>query len=780
MKFHTFVLFMLAALPMFGQTKMQLVIDDNAGNRVRVNVDSAGIPTCTNETGTECADLLLITAGLHGGISVTTNSGAQFGQFTLSVTALGGLGGSAPQFQRLQQTVSSTIGAGTLTLRFTDTDYGLGGGPPFGTTFNISGTSTSDVSTLADYQSFVSAANTIPAGTLVGQFLDIPGTSAFGNVFSNPSPSTGSLTSRTNVDFSGVGNFQSTFTTSSGATTALQPPSITKSFSPRTVPVGGISRLTFALLNPNPSNPLNNVSFTDTLPAGLVVASTPALSNACGGTAAATPGSASISLVNGTLPGNVTCTVAVTVTALTAGVKENSVQVFAGNVPGNTAGDSLTVAILPPSISKSFAVPSIPINGTTALTLTINNANAVPLTGVAFTDLLPAGLIVATPAALNDTCGGTATTGSGSVSLVNGTVGGTSSCTVTVNVTGTTAGIKNNSVAILSAVGAGNTATASLTVVAPPVLSKSFGASAVDFSGTVPLTFQVSNPNAAAPLNGISFTDTLPAGLVVSTPNGLTGSCGGGAISAIPGGTSISLTGATLAVGASCTFTVNVTGIIAGPQTNITSAITSTNGGTGPPATASVEVRIPGDAFQVSYSANLNIGDSVINITNTGARGAGLAAGTTASVTGAICVNAYAFSPDEQVIACCSCPVTPNGLVSLSAKQDLISNTLTPAVPTSIVIKLLATIPIGGTCTSSASMATVTGLTQGLAAWGTTLHATPAAGTFKGTETRFIPATLSPGELDRITTACTFINALGSGFGICRSCRLGGLGADRQ
>jgi len=192
--------------------------------------------------------------------------------------------------------------------------------------------------------------------------------------------------------------------------------------------------------------------------------------------------------------------------------------------------------------------------------------------------------------------------------------------------------------------------------------------------------------------------------------------------------------------------------------------------------------------FQVRYASNLNVGDSVVNITNSGARGAGLAAGTSAATTGAICVNVYAFSPDEQMISCCSCPVTPNGLVSLSARQDLISNTLTPAVPTSIVIKLLATVPIGGTsCASSAAVEGV--LTSGMLAWGTTVHAGAAAGSAAVvTETAFSPATLSGGteaafvgigELARLRSLCNFINANGSGFGICRSCRLGGLGAGR-
>jgi hypothetical protein len=181
--------------------------------------------------------------------------------------------------------------------------------------------------------------------------------------------------------------------------------------------------------------------------------------------------------------------------------------------------------------------------------------------------------------------------------------------------------------------------------------------------------------------------------------------------------------------------------------------------------------------FQVRYASNLNIGDSVLNITNTGARGAGLQAGTTASITGSICVNVYAFSPDEQMISCCSCPVTPNGLRSLSAQQDLINNTLTPAVPTSIVVKLLASTPVGGSCAGSA--AAPGALTTGMAAWGTTIHAAPSGG-YEVTETAFSPATLSSGELSRLTNLCTFIIANGSGFGICNSCRLGGLGAGRM
>ena len=192
--------------------------------------------------------------------------------------------------------------------------------------------------------------------------------------------------------------------------------------------------------------------------------------------------------------------------------------------------------------------------------------------------------------------------------------------------------------------------------------------------------------------------------------------------------------------------------------------------------------------YQIRYVSNLNLGDSVINITNSGANGAGLAAGTTAATTGAICVNVYAFSPDEQMISCCSCPVTPNGLVSLSARRDLVNNTLTPAVPTSIVVKLMASTPKGGSCAGSAASPSTP--VSGMLAWGTTVHAGAVTGSAAVvTETPFLPATLSGGpgvpefagigEFTRLTQLCTFINANGSGFGICNSCRLGGLGAGR-
>ncbi|HVB90590.1 MAG TPA: hypothetical protein VND70_00660, partial [Acidimicrobiales bacterium] len=91
--------------------------------------------------------------------------------------------------------------------------------------------------------------------------------------------------------------------------------------------------------------------------------------------------------------------------------------------------------------------------------------------------------------------------------------------------------------------------------VSPPSITKSFGVASMPLNGFTSLGFSITNPGTnAVALTGVAFTDTLPAGLVVSTPNGLTGSCGGGTITATAGASSVSLAGATLGVGASCTF----------------------------------------------------------------------------------------------------------------------------------------------------------------------------------------------------------------------------------
>ena len=473
---------------------------------------------------------------------------------------------------------------------------------------------------------------------------------------------------------------------------------------------------------------------------------------------------------------------------------------FTGTVPGlypfainalvdgaivATETDNIAVAA-PLQVSKAFNPAKIIPGGTSTLTLSIKNPNAIAAAGVGLVDNYPAGVTTASPTGLASTCGGVTTTAAGSVTLVGGTLAANATCTISVNVT-STEGVKVNTTnAVTSAFGPGNTATATLSVASPATLTKTFGSVSILPGGSTSLTFVVANPNSTVSLTGLAFTDTLPAGLTVSSPNGLAGTCVGG-ITAPPGSNLITVNAVSLAAGSSCTIILNVTGdlSIVGQLVNTTSTITSTQAPPGDPATATLFL---GDPYQISYFPNLGVGDSVIDISNAGSSGGvTLQSGTSAAVGGAICANVYSFTPDEQVVSCCSCPVTPNGLASFSLKNDIVANRLTGAIPTSTVVKLLATAPVGGTCVNSA--AAPAPLAAGMVAWGTKLHTASATGggtqggggaTYAVTEVPFTSSSLSASELSRLRQLCSFILAQGSGSGVCASCRTNGLGAAAQ
>ena len=145
-------------------------------------------------------------------------------------------------------------------------------------------------------------------------------------------------------------------------------------------------------------------------------------------------------------------------------------------------------------------------------------------------------------------------------------------------------------------------------------------------------------------------------------------------------------------------------------------------------ASAQVAIDAP---FQVRYAANLESRRVVDQYHQHGANGAPLLGPGFGGAVGNICVNVYAFSPDEQLISCCSCLVTPNGVVNLGVTRDLTSKTLTGVIPTSVVVKLVSTLAgTGGTgtsCTNSAATVTTATRAPGMLAWGTTIHNGPPA-----------------------------------------------------
>ena len=181
------------------------------------------------------------------------------------------------------------------------------------------------------------------------------------------------------------------------------------------------------------------------------------------------------------------------------------------------------------------------------------------------------------------------------------------------------------------------------------------------------------------------------------------------------------------------------------------------------------------DVYQLHYAANLTTNDSVIDITNSGATVSG-------GVAQNLCVNVYAFDPAEDQIACCTCSVTPSGLVSLSLRNSILKNTTTGVQPTSMEIELIAST---GTC--NAATVTVGQLAHGMLAWMTTYHkittVIPAQYIWEApttvittalNETPFSFGDLSAAEFAELTNTCSSIQTNDGGKGICGGCTAGG------
>lgn len=178
--------------------------------------------------------------------------------------------------------------------------------------------------------------------------------------------------------------------------------------------------------------------------------------------------------------------------------------------------------------------------------------------------------------------------------------------------------------------------------------------------------------------------------------------------------------------------------------------------------------------YQVKILASSSQVDAVISVVNDGARGASNTPGNTAAVTGAICANFFAYSStDGSLISCCSCPVGPNAARILSVNTDFIPVPTASKIPTRTVVKLIATVPAGGSCNNSAGTVTSGTLTIGLLAWGTSalplLQVNPQLSIHQQSESSFSPATLSAGEFAKLGNQCAFYNGNGPDR-VCPSC----------
>ncbi|MGD1094809.1 MAG: hypothetical protein ABSB35_22805 [Bryobacteraceae bacterium] len=185
------------------------------------------------------------------------------------------------------------------------------------------------------------------------------------------------------------------------------------------------------------------------------------------------------------------------------------------------------------------------------------------------------------------------------------------------------------------------------------------------------------------------------------------------------------------------------------------------------------------DSYQIGYAANLNIGDAVMNLSNSGAAidlAVALVGGAFPGA-GSLCANIYVFDPQEEEVACCTCLTTLDGLYSLSVKSDLISDTLTPATPTSVVIKAVSTLFVGICDPTNIDPFF---LAPGTLLWGTTLEPASSPGTYGVVPVGYKVGNLTESELSGMTQVCSFIQSNGTGYGVCNFCSTGALSGAKR
>ena len=262
-----------------------------------------------------------------------------------------------------------------------------------------------------------------------------------------------------------------------------------------------------------------------------------------------------------------------------------------------------------PIFTKVFAPDTIGPGSISTLTFTINNTAGPTTTGLAFSDMLPAAVTIATPANAATTCLDatlTAPDGGATISMSGGRVGAGDTCSVTVDVTSSAPDAHMNmSGALTPCSGMSCIASDDLTVATNrPGFSKSFSPASVSLGGRSTLTFTIDNTLNPSLASSLEFTDNLPPGIVVAGPSNTTNTCAGG-VTAVPGSSFISLGPGAVGAMTSCTVTVDVIGNAVGTHNNLsgelTSEVTSTSRSSGK-ATGALTVTVAAISLIKSFT----------------------------------------------------------------------------------------------------------------------------------------------------------------------------------
>jgi LPXTG-site transpeptidase (sortase) family protein len=431
----------------------------------------------------------------------------------------------------------------------------------------------------------------LSGGTVPEQVESTPGSCTVGVDVTSITP--GSLINTIPADGLNAsgGGFELSNTTPASATlnvSTIQPPSLSKNFNLNTISVGETSTLTIKIANTDLTNSLTQTTLTDTLPDNVVLADpvSPLLSGCGSATLTAASGESSLTLNNATIAANGNCQIKVNVTSNVHGVYTNTIpagaiQTHQGVTNASAASAPLNVQGV--MIGKAFSPASFEAGSTSTLTITLTNRTNSPYTGVVLQDSMPGSVLNVVPDSADTNCDPTDGSSAslvmdtstpprwyrlenGEIPAASGSTPGT--CRFSFKVTapaGAASASYTNRIAagaLQTTQGASNLSevTAGVSVTAITInVSKSFSPIKIEAGGKSLLTVTLQNPTSSD-LHGVSVTDTLPTGLLAVTPETAATNCTSGTAASANGESStVTLSGATLPKGASCTLTAYVT-----------------------------------------------------------------------------------------------------------------------------------------------------------------------------------------------------------------------------
>lgn len=164
--------------------------------------------------------------------------------------------------------------------------------------------------------------------------------------------------------------------------------------------------------------------------------------------------------------------------------------------------------------------------------------------------------------------------------------------------------------------------------------------------------------------------------------------------------------------------------------------------------------------YYVTYFSNANTAgapDGTLRLINDGTAVTTQVGGHV--INGNVYASIYMFDDSQEMQECCSCFISPDGLLSESIDNNLLNNTLTGRTITRGVIKI-----ISGRNSDPTNISTVPALR------GYMSHVQSLAGENAGyyvTETQLADANLISVEKQDLQITCGFVEYLGSGQGVC-------------